>query len=173
MQPEEPYPSLSLQCMSAPALTSAIAVSVWQSLDALCSAVLLHSQSATPAPPPRMDGPSAPHCGEPNDIRMQPEEPYPSLSLQCTSAPALTSAIAVSVWQFHDAECSIVLLHSQSATTAAPPRVDGPSAPHCGEPNDTRMQPEEPYPSLSLQCTSAPALTSAIAVSVWPLNDAL
>jgi hypothetical protein len=42
----------------------------------------------------------------------QPVDPYPALSLQCTSAPALTSAIAVSVWPKFDAACSAVLLQS-------------------------------------------------------------
>ena len=37
---------------------------------------------------------------------------YPSLFVRCTSAPASTSASAVSVWPFDDARCSAVFLHS-------------------------------------------------------------
>ena len=40
-------------------------------------------------------------------------EPYPVLVLQCTSAPALISATANSVWPLSDAKCSAVLLHSK------------------------------------------------------------
>jgi hypothetical protein len=118
MQPGEPYPSLSLLCTSAPALTSAIAVSVWPFCDAKCSAVHLHSrntETAAPAAPTRSRRIVLPEPWQPNDTSMQPGDPYPSLALQCTSAPALTSAIAVSVWPVSDAECSAVLLYNQTS----------------------------------------------------------
>ncbi len=76
---------------------------------------------------------------------MQPEQPYPLLSLPCTSAPAFTSAIAVSVWPLSDALCSAVILHSQNRRSLQlHPRVDGPSALHCDNPTDTTMQAREP-----------------------------
>jgi hypothetical protein len=102
-----------------------------------------HSCRSTPEctdRPPR-------HCGNPTDTRMQPRESYPCLSLQCMSAPAVTSAIAVAVWPFSDAPCSAVLLHSQTATRAAPPSewTDRPPR-HCGKPTDNRMLPRETVP---------------------------
>ncbi len=106
---------LFVQCTSAPALTSAIAVSVWPLFDAACSAVLLHSHyshscSSTPSG----------RTVRPRNVTQHPQqdaarEPHPSLVLNCTSAPALTSAIAVSVRPLSDAMCSAVNLHSQSS----------------------------------------------------------
>jgi hypothetical protein len=52
------------------------------------------------------------------------------VALQCTSAPALTSAIAVSVWPSCVAQCSAIHLHNQKQPLLQPQtRVDGPSAP--------------------------------------------
>ena len=68
----------------------------------------------------RLSTPFALHCEKSKEIQGQPHlardvctRRYPSLSLQCTSAPASISAIAVSVWPLDDAECSAVRLHTQ------------------------------------------------------------
>jgi hypothetical protein len=176
MQPRETAPGVSL------------AVHVRARLDQrhrrLRVAVLRrHVQRRPPAKPkqpllqlrPRIDGPSTPHCGNPTTPACNPRaEQYPSTSLQCTSAPASTSAIAVSMWPSCAVNCSAVHLHSRSShsCSSAPESTDRPP-PHCGEPTTPGCSPRvEPYPSPSLQCTSAPAFTSAIAVSVWPLDDA-
>jgi hypothetical protein len=92
--------------------------------------------------------------------------PYPSLFLQCTSAPASTSASAVSVWPFCDARCSAVQLRSVPSSTlyAVGPEMSvslAIQASYVGA-----------YPSLDLLCTSAPALTTASAVSECPFCEA-
>jgi hypothetical protein len=94
------------------ALLSAFAVSVRPLADTKCSAANLHGPDTHAActecivplrtPSDANDRVTAPKCSP---------ESYPWLAVQRTSAPALTSAIAVSVWPFQDARCSAVRLH--------------------------------------------------------------
>ena len=131
-------PSISLQVRTS-AATSAIAVAVRPSCEARCSAVSLHSkhtpvvpheQSAKPSPVPRHGLPRPRSHTAPATQRKR--RPYPSLFVQCTSAPAATSAIAVAARPSCEARCSAVHLHSHPAhdSRADRPGHSNPFAPH-------------------------------------------
>ena len=119
---QTPYPTLSAPRTSAPSndiapLTSAEAVSAWPVCDARCRAVELHShREFLEAPSERRDHPTQYVTA----TRRCSRRPYPSLLLLCTSAPALTSAIAVSFSTFKTARRSAGKLRSKSDVPAAP-----------------------------------------------------
>jgi hypothetical protein len=107
---------------SSYASASANTVSGWPFDDAQDSAVCLQSQSSrscssTPS------GRTVRHDSVANQRQEDAaSKPYPSLSKQSMSAPALASAIAVSVWPLTDAECSAVTLHSQNSHSCSSAR---------------------------------------------------
>jgi hypothetical protein len=173
-QPREAYPSSSLQRTSAPALTSTSKVSMWPFCDAACSAVLLHSRKQPLLQlHTRVDGPSAPALS--SNLR------HEDAARGTAPVVALAVHVRAQLDQRHRRLRVAVLRRIVQRRPPAQPkqpllqlhtRVDGPSAPVLSQPIDTRIQCEGPYPSFSVQCTSTPASTSAIAVSVWPFNDA-
>ncbi len=116
------------------------------------------------------------HRGESTTRGCRPEKPYPRLSLQCTSAPAFTSASAVAVWPFNDAKCSAVLLQSHNRHYCS----STPSGRTVRRDTVAQHRPEaaarEPYfrpKSSSLKCMSAPLARSAATVAVSPASAAV
>jgi hypothetical protein len=252
-----PYPSLSCRCTSAPAATSAFAVSVCPFEDAFCSAVPLHRQPTAiaaraiwPRPCPqdlsssRRARQDSPTCDTPLNrthcclagARPRPPPPAPSPSpcahsttqgeapFACTASPQPSprerSGLAPALRTCRRADAPeasptcdipptvpIVVLpvhvrarHHQRLRHLRVPilrrivqrRFPAPPAhAHCCAsdlPDASPLPPgpvveqtrpklarhathPRPYPSLSCRCTSAPAATSAFAVSVCPLND--